>query len=99
MVRVRILGSGREYEQPVELLSTSERVTLALVVVIVGYRLKIIEEYGGLIPILADEALLAFDPERLERVIGGLRRHSRYVIVTRLVEPRRVERLAVVHRG
>jgi len=96
---VRRFPSGREYEQPVELLSTSERATLALVTVIVGYRLKIIEEYGGLAPILADEALLAFDPERLEKVVEELRKHSKYVIVTRLVEPRRVEKLTVVHRG
>lgn len=95
---IRRFPSGREYEQPVELLSTSERATLALVTVIVGYRLKVFEEHGGLVPILADEALLAFDPDRLEKVVEELRKHSKYIVVTRLVEPKRVERLTVVHR-
>jgi hypothetical protein len=31
--------------------------------------LKILEEYKGLAPLLADEALLTFDPYMLEKII------------------------------
>jgi len=95
---VRRFPSGRENEQPLALLSTSERLAVALIAVLVGYRLKIYEEYKGIAPILADEALLAFDPERFERVIRELSKYGRYVVITRLVEPEKAPKLMVVHR-
>jgi len=95
---VRVLPSGREVEQPLSTLSTSERLAVSLVAVLTGYRLKILEEYEGLIPIVADEALLAFDPYRFEKVLEELRRHAKYIIVTKLAEPSEVSKLTIIHR-
>jgi DNA repair exonuclease SbcCD ATPase subunit len=95
---IRVLPSGREVEQPLSTLSTSERLAVSLVTVLTGYRLKILEEYEGLIPIVADEALLAFDPYRFEKVLEELRRHAKYIIVTKLAEPREVSKLTIIHK-
>jgi chromosome segregation ATPase len=95
---VRVLPSGKEVEQSLSTLSTSERMTVALITILTGYRLKIFEEYKGLASILADEALLAFDPYRFEKVIEELKKFSKYVIVTKLAEPSKVPTLAVVHK-
>jgi DNA repair exonuclease SbcCD ATPase subunit len=95
---VRVLPSGREVEQPLNTLSTSERLAIALVAILTGYRLRIFEEYRGLAPIIADEALLAFDPYRFKKVLEELRRYSKYVIATRLAEPSEVSSLTVVHK-
>jgi len=95
---VRVLPSGREVEQSLNTLSTSERLTVALVTVLTGYRLRIFEEYGGLAPIVADEALLAFDPYRFEEVIEELKKYAKYIVVTRLAEPSKVPALTVVYK-
>jgi len=95
---VRRLPSGREVEQHLTLLSTSERLAVALITILVGYRLKIYEEYKGIAPILADEALLAFDPERYDKVVEELRNYGKYVVVTRLVEPEKTPKLLVIHK-
>ena len=95
---VRVFPSGREAVQPLAIMSTSERMLVALIAVLVGYRLKILDEYKGLAPILADEALLTFDPERFDKVVKELSKHGKYVIITRLVEPVKTPRLTVIHR-
>jgi tetratricopeptide (TPR) repeat protein len=95
---VGVLPSGREVEQPLNTLSTSERLATALVAILTGYRLRIFEGYRGLTPIIADEALLAFGPYRFKKVLEELRRYSKYVIATRLVEPSGVSSLTVVHK-
>mgnify|MGYP000468682453 CR=1 FL=1 len=94
---IRVFPSGREREQPLELLSTSERLVVSLVTVLVGYRLKIAEEYGDEVPIIADEALLALDPERFNKTVQELRKYSKYVIITRLADPSEVPELTVRH--
>jgi DNA repair exonuclease SbcCD ATPase subunit len=94
---VRALPSGREAEQPLSTLSTSERSAVALIAVLTGYRLRLLDEYRNLIPIIADEALLAFDPQRYEKVLNELRNRAKYVIVTRLEEPSKAPTLRVVH--
>ncbi len=45
---------------------------IALITVLVGCHLKIFEECKGLAPIMADEALLAFDLERYNKVVEEL---------------------------
>jgi len=95
---IRKFPSGREYEQPIEVLSTSERTALALIAVLVGYRLKIIEEYQGVAPIIADEALVAFDPRRFDKVVSELSKYGKYVIITKLAEPEKTPALTVIHK-
>jgi DNA repair exonuclease SbcCD ATPase subunit len=95
---VRVLPSGREAEQPLSTLSTSERATVALIAILTGYRLRLLDEYRNLIPIIADEALLAFDPQRYEKILNELRKYVKYVIVTRLEEPSRAPTLKVIHK-
>ena len=95
---IRVLPSGREVEQPLTTLSTSERSAVALVAVLTGYRLRLLDEYKGLVPIIADEALLAFDPQRYEKILEELKKHAKYIIVTRLEEPGRAPTLRVIHR-
>ncbi len=96
---VRVFPSGREEKQSLRQLSTSERISVAITAVLTGYRLGITRGYpADRILILADEALLAFDPERFEKVVGELRKYGKYVVITRLVEPEKVPRLTVVHR-
>lgn len=95
---IRRFPSGREYEQPLELLSTSEKLIISLITVLVGYRLKIVEEYGQNVPIVADESLLSLDPERLERTIDELKRYSKYAIITRLARPTEVPTITIVYR-
>lgn len=95
---IRRFPSGREYEQPLELLSSSERFIVSLIAVLVGYRLRIVEEYGRDIPIIADESLLALDPERLEKAISELRKYSRYAVITKLARPEEVPTITVIRR-
>lgn len=95
---IRIFPSGREYEQPLDTLSTSERMAVALIATLVGYKKRVIEDYKGLVPILADEGLLAFDPARYECVLRELSKYGKYIIVTKLTEPSKVSKLTVVHR-
>jgi DNA repair exonuclease SbcCD ATPase subunit len=95
---IRVLPSGREVEQPLNTLSTSERLALSLIVVLTGYKLKILDEHKGMVPIIADEALLAFDPQRLEKVVEELKRYAKYVVITRLARPDEVSRLTIVHK-
>jgi DNA repair exonuclease SbcCD ATPase subunit len=95
---VRTLPSGREAEQPLSTLSTSERSAVALIAILTGYRHGLLKEYRNIIPIIADEALLAFDPQRYERVLNELRSYAKYVIVTRLEEPSKAPTLKVVHK-
>jgi DNA repair exonuclease SbcCD ATPase subunit len=95
---IRVLPSGREVEQPLTTLSTSERAAVALIAVLTGYRLRLLDEYKGLVPVIADEALLAFDPQRYEKILEELKKHAKYVIVTRLEEPSKAPMLKVVHR-
>jgi ATPase subunit of ABC transporter with duplicated ATPase domains len=95
---VRVLPSGREAEQPLSTLSTSERAAVALVAILTGYRLRLLDEYKGSVPIIADEALLAFDPQRYEKILEELKKHAKYIIVTRLEEPSKAPTLKVIHR-
>ncbi|MCC6055931.1 MAG: AAA family ATPase [Desulfurococcaceae archaeon] len=95
---IRVLPSGREVEQPLTTLSTSERSAVALIAVLTGYRLRLLDEYKGLVPIIADEALLAFDPQRYEKILEELKKHAKYIIVTRLEEPGRTPTLRVINR-
>jgi DNA repair exonuclease SbcCD ATPase subunit len=95
---IRILPSGKEIEQPLSTLSTSERLAVSLVTILTGYRLKVLEEYEGKVPIIADEALLAFDPYRFAKVAEELKKYAKYIIITRLAEPNKVSQLTVLHR-
>lgn len=95
---IRVLPSGREAEQPLSTLSTSERLAVSLIAVLTGYKLKMFEEYKGLAPILADEALLSLDPHRFERVAEELKKHAKYVVVTRLAEPDKVSALTITYK-
>lgn len=94
---IRVFPSGREYEQPLDTLSTSERMAVALIAVLVGFK-KIMEDYKGLIPILADEGLLAFDPARYEKVLKELSKYGRYIIVTKLAEPKKIPKLTIMYK-
>ena len=95
---VRSLPSGREVEQPLSTLSTSERAAVALIAILTGYRLRLLDEYKGSVPIIADEALLTFDPQRYEKILEELKKHAKYIIVTRLEEPSKAPTLKVIHR-
>lgn len=95
---IRVFPSGREYEQPLNTLSTSERMAVALIAILVGYKKRVAENHKVLIPVLADEGLLAFDPARYEYVLRELNKYGKYIIVTKLTEPSRISRLTVVHR-
>ncbi len=96
---IRILPSGREEKQNLRQLSTSERISVAIIAILTGYKLGISAGYPPTkVVVLADEALLAFDPERYERVVRELKRYGKYVIVTKLAEPERVPKLTVIHK-
>jgi recombinational DNA repair ATPase RecF len=71
---------------------------VSLIAVLTGYKLKMFEEYKGLAPILADEALLSLDPHRFERVAEELKKHAKYVVVTRLAEPDKVSALTITYK-
>jgi SMC interacting uncharacterized protein involved in chromosome segregation len=94
----RILPSGREVEQSLSTMSTSERSAISLVTILTGYKLKVFEEYKGLVPVLADEALLAFDPLRFEKVVEELKKYAKYVVITKLAEPEKVPKLTIIHK-
>ncbi|MEM4913141.1 MAG: AAA family ATPase [Desulfurococcaceae archaeon] len=96
---VRVLPSGREEKQSLRQLSTSERITIAVVLVLTAYKLGITREYSpDKILIIADEAMLAFDPERFENIVSEFKEYGRYIVVTRLVEPTRAPKLIIQHR-
>jgi len=96
---IRIFPSGREEKQSVRQLSTSERVSVALIAILTGYKLGISAKYPqDRLIILADEALLAFDPERYGRVVEELKNYSKYIVVTRLVEPEKTPKLTIIHK-
>jgi DNA repair exonuclease SbcCD ATPase subunit len=95
---VRIFPSGREMEQPINTLSTSERLALSLIVVLTGYKLKMLEEYKGVMPIIADEALLVFDPQRFEKVADELKKYAKYIVITRLARSDEVPKLTIVYK-
>ncbi len=96
---VRVFPSGREEKQNLRQLSTGERVSVAITAVLTGYKLGITQGYpASKILILADEALLAFDPQRFEKVVDELRKYGRYVVITRLVEPEKAPKLTVIHK-
>ncbi|MEM1731533.1 MAG: AAA family ATPase [Ignisphaera sp.] len=95
---IRTLPSGREERQNLRQLSTSERITVAVVLVLTAYKLGITKEYTpDKILIIADEAMLAFDPERFENIVRELKEYGKYIVVTRLVEPTRMPKLTVQH--
>jgi len=94
---VRVFPSGREDKQDLELLSTGERVSVALIAILTGYKLGMLAKYPpNKIIVLADEALLAFDPERFDKVVEELKDYGKYIVVTRLVEPEKVPKLTVI---
>ncbi|MEM2014570.1 MAG: hypothetical protein QXJ16_03820 [Desulfurococcaceae archaeon] len=47
---------------------------------------------------MADEAVLAFDPEGYEEMLGGLKEYGKYIIVTKLVELVKEPTLTIEHR-
>ena len=96
---IRVLSSGRESKQSLRQLSTSERISVAVTAILTGLKLGIARGYSpNKLIVLADEALLAFDPERYEKIERELNKYGRYTIVTRLAEPARTPTLTVVHR-
>ena len=48
--------------------------------------------------VLADEALLAFDPERFNKVAEGLKNYGKYIVVTKLTEPSKIPALTIIHK-
>ena len=96
---IRALPSGREERQRLRQLSTSERVCVALTAVLIGYKLGMAAGYPqDRLMVLADEALLAFDPERYEKIVEELKKYGRYVVVTKLAEPAKIPKLAVIYK-
>ncbi|MEM1510454.1 MAG: hypothetical protein QW290_08035 [Sulfolobales archaeon] len=96
---VRALPSGREERQSLRQLSTSERISIAVILVLTGYRLGIVKEYPPeKVLIMADEAMLAFDPERYEKTLKELKEYGKYIIVTKLAEPAKEPTLTIEHR-
>ncbi len=96
---IRILPSGREEKQSIRQLSTSERISIALVAILTGYKVGILAKYPqNKVVVLADEALLAFDPERYNKVVEELKNYGKYIVVTRLVEPGKTPKLTVIHK-
>ena len=70
-----------------------------MVLVLTAYKLGITREYSpDKILIIADEAMLAFDPERFENIVSEFKEYGRYIVVTRLVEPTRAPKLIIQHR-
>jgi len=47
---------------------------------------------------MADEAVLAFDPERYEKTLKELKEYGKYIIVTKLAEPAKEPTLTIEHR-
>jgi len=96
---IRVFPSGREDKQDLRELSTSEKLSIVLIATLVAYKEKISKEYSPeKVPILADEALLALDPERFEKVLRELGKYGKYIIVTRLAEPSKTPKITIVHR-
>jgi len=96
---VRVFPSGRESKQMLKQLSTSERVGIALIAILTGYKLDILARYPqSKLMVLADEALLAFDPERFNKVVEELKNYGKYTVVTKLAEPSKIPALTIIHR-
>jgi len=95
---VRVFPSGREDKQNLRELSTSERISIAIIAVLTGFKLGLIAYPQDKTLILADEALVAFDPDRYEKVVEELKKYSKYVVVTRLVEPEKTPVLRIAYR-
>jgi len=96
---VRVFPSGREDKQMLRQLSTSERMSIALITILTGYKLGILARYPqSKLIVLADEALLAFDPERFNRVVEELKNYGKYIVATKLAEPGKIPTLTIVHR-
>ncbi len=96
---IRIFPSGREEKQNIRQLSTSERISIALIAILTGYKLGVTAKYPqNKVVVLADEALLAFDPERYNKVVEELRSYGKYIVVTRFMEPGKTPKLTVIHK-
>jgi len=48
--------------------------------------------------VLADKALLAFGPERFNKVVEELKNYGKYIVVTKLAEPSKIPALTIIHR-
>ncbi|MEZ0346179.1 MAG: hypothetical protein ABWK01_06485 [Infirmifilum sp.] len=95
---IRALPSGREEKQNLRQLSTSERIVVALIAILTGLKPGITKDYQPeKVLILADEALLALDPERYEKVKDELRKYGKYIVVTKLAEPTKTPTLTILH--
>lgn len=79
-LRVRRKYKDRIKTQELNRLSTSERITIGVIVMLAGK-----EEYLSDFPFfILDEVTTAYDPKRFEKIIKYLQNHVPYVIVTAL---------------
>lgn len=86
---VRVLPSGREEKQSLMQLSTTERLALALALVIATYRVGVSRRYPlDKVIVLADEVMVYLDPARYGVVVSELSKCGRYVVVTRTIPSR-----------
>ena len=77
-IQVRRKRAGRMITQELNRLSTSERVTIGVITMLAGK-----EEYLSDFPFFVlDEVTTAYDPERFEKIINYIQKHTPYTIVT-----------------
>lgn len=78
---------------PLDALSTSERKTLGIVLLICGKQ----EYYPDFPFFVADEFITSYDPQRLEQLEDKFSEVADYVIITQLVDPNEADELQVEH--
>jgi len=84
---VYIRRPGYNEEWPLDALSTSERITLAVTLLIAGKQ-EYIPDYPFFV---LDELVTSYDPERFEKLKEYIADVTDYVVVTQLVEAENVE--------
>lgn len=80
IIEVTRREDGREFRQPINSLSTSERLTIGVITMLAGK-----QQYLPEFPFFTlDEVITSYDPTKFERIIEYLKGQVDYLIVTRL---------------
>ncbi len=90
--RLLVIREGG-YKQDISTLSTSEKITIALILLLSAYKCYL----DGFPFFIVDEVLISYDPVRLRHVLEYASKIAPYVIVTKLPNQRAKRKLMVLH--
>jgi len=92
-IQVIRLQRGRTVRQPIESLSTSERTTIAIILMLAGK-----QEYLPEFPMfILDELTTSYDPTRFKEIINYLQKTTPYTIVTALAPYERQKEIEILY--